>query len=72
MGKGENFAELDLTGRLAVHFSGKGIQCAIVAVQVLKRIAPPRSNSSRKAPWKLRAADQVSCCEKYIEETKCF
>ena len=72
MGKGENIAELDLTGRLAVHFSGKGIQCAIVAVQVLKRIAPPRSISSRKAPWKLRAADQVNCCEKYIEETKCL
>ena len=42
MGNGENLAEFDLTGRLAVHFSGKGIQCAVVAVQVLKRIAPPR------------------------------
>ena len=42
MANGENLAELDSTRCLAVHFSGKGIQCAVVAVQVLKRIAPPR------------------------------
>lgn len=56
MGKGENFAELDLTGRLAVHFSGKGIQCAIVAVQVLKRIAPPRVYFKQKGAVEIESS----------------